>query len=504
MNQKKAGVLISYATEFVKILSSLLYTPVMLRLLGQSEYGTYQLAHSVVAYLGLLNLGFTAAYARYYFKTKTEGSEEDVARLNGMFMTVFLVISVIAALCGGVLIRNLRGIFASGLTDAEYRTARILMILMVFNLCVTFPDSVFNCIITTHEQFFFQRIITFLQALTGPFFAIPLMLMGYGSVGIVCVTTFFTLSRFALDIWFVFRKIRARFLFDAFDFTIFRDLWGFTFFIFLNQVIEQVNWNVDRVLLGRIVGTTAVAVYGIGANFNALYIQYSSVISTVFAPQINRIVAERDDNAELSALFTRIGRIQFILLSLVLSGFVFFGKPFVLLWAGRDYGESYAAALWLMAPSTVPLIQSLGNEILRAKNMHRTQSIVYFLIALANIGVSIPLIYRFGVTGATIGTAIALTVGNILFMNWYYARRVGLEIPQFWREIASMLPALAPPVLFGVFLLRRIELRGYLSVGLWALAYLAVFGLSMWLLGLNDSEKQLASKLLQRLRRSKQ
>ncbi len=501
MNQKKAGVMISYATEAVKILTALLYTPVMLRLLGQSEYGLYQLAHSVVSYLALLNLGFTAAYARYYFRTKTNGTPEDVARLNGMFMTVFLVISAIAALCGGVLIRNIRVIFASGLTEDEYRTARVLMRLMVFNLCVSFPCSVFDCILSTHERFFFQRIITFLQSLTGPFLAIPLMLMGYGSVGIVSVTTFFTLSKFALDCWYVFRKLRTRFVFRHFDLSIFRDIWGFTFFIFLNQIIEQINWNVDRVLLGRIIGTAAVAVYGIGANFNAMYIQYSSVISTVFAPQINRIVAERDDNRELSALFTRIGRIQFILLSLVLSGFVFFGRPFVRLWAGESYAESYAAALWLMAPSTVPLIQSLGNEILRAKNMHRTQSVVYFLIALGNIAVSIPLIRSFGVTGATIGTAIALTLGNILFMNWYYARRVGLEIGSFWREILSMVPALAPPALLGAYILLRADIRGYAALGLWVLLYLGLFAASMWLLGLNESEKRMAAGLAARLKR---
>ena len=51
INQRKAGVMLSYTSEAVKILSSLLYTPIMLRLLGQSEYGLYSLVHSVVAYL---------------------------------------------------------------------------------------------------------------------------------------------------------------------------------------------------------------------------------------------------------------------------------------------------------------------------------------------------------------------------------------------------------------------------------------------------------------------
>ena len=57
INQRKAGVILSYAGEIVKILVNLIYTPIMLRLLGQSEYGLYQLVYSVVSYLSLLSLG---------------------------------------------------------------------------------------------------------------------------------------------------------------------------------------------------------------------------------------------------------------------------------------------------------------------------------------------------------------------------------------------------------------------------------------------------------------
>ena len=66
INQRKTGVVLSYAGELVKILVSLIYTPIMLRLLGQSEYGLYQLVYSVVSYLSLLSLGFGSSYLRFY------------------------------------------------------------------------------------------------------------------------------------------------------------------------------------------------------------------------------------------------------------------------------------------------------------------------------------------------------------------------------------------------------------------------------------------------------
>ena len=62
INQRKVGVILSYAGQFTKILISIIYTPIMLRLLGQSEYGLYQLVYSVVSYLSLLSLGFSSSY----------------------------------------------------------------------------------------------------------------------------------------------------------------------------------------------------------------------------------------------------------------------------------------------------------------------------------------------------------------------------------------------------------------------------------------------------------
>lgn len=154
INQRKAGVILSYTGEIVKILVNLVYTPIMLRLLGQSEYGLYQLVYSVVSYLSLLSLGFGSSYLRFYSRYKVQKDEDGVAKLNGMFMIIFCSISVICVLCGCVMIGNIRGIFGTGLTNAEYETARILMGMLIINLAMTFPNSVFNCYITAHEKFF--------------------------------------------------------------------------------------------------------------------------------------------------------------------------------------------------------------------------------------------------------------------------------------------------------------------------------------------------------------
>ena len=307
----------------------------------------------------------------------------------------------------------------------------------------------------------------------------------------VSVTTFLTFLLLLSNMFYCFKKLHIRFEFCGLQIGLLKEMWVFTFFIFLNQIIDQVNWSVDKFLLGRLAGTTAVAVYGVGGQINTLYLQFSTSISNVFVPKVNRIVAESDDNEQLTKLFTKVGRIQFIVLGLILSGFIFLGKPFIDVWAGDVYGASYYVALLLIIPVTVPLVQNLGIEIQRAKNMHKARSIVYLFIAIANVFISIPLIKLMGPAGAALGTAISLCVGNILFMNWYYHARIGMNMFYFWKEIAKFIPALIAPGIVGILIMRFANVTGLIKLGMFAIIYTGVYGISMYFLGMNAEEKQL-------------
>ena len=167
--QRKLGVVLSYISQVIQILSGVIYTPIMLRLLGQSEYGLYQLVYSTVSYLSLLSFGFSSAYIRFYSRLKAKKDEDEIARLNGMFLSIFGLLSLVCILCGIVMISNIESLFGSGLTLLEYQKAKILMALMVFNLALTFPNSVFDSLTSAHERFFFQKLLAVLQNILNPF-----------------------------------------------------------------------------------------------------------------------------------------------------------------------------------------------------------------------------------------------------------------------------------------------------------------------------------------------
>lgn len=499
LNQRKMGVVLTYVSEAIKILTTLVYTPVMLRLLGKSEYGLYQLVNSIVAYLSLLSLGFGSAYVRYYSKYKVKNDEEGIARLNGMFMTVFCILSAVCVICGGIMTANAEAVFGDGLTPEELDKARILMLILIFSMAITFPKSVFNCYITAHEEFVFQKLLIVLQNLFNPFLTLPLLLLGYGSVAVVAVSAFLTAAVFVSNAVFCIKKLKMKFCFRGFRFSLLKEMWVFTFFIFLNQIIDQINWSVDKFLLGRMSGTAAVAVYGIGGQINTLYVHMATAVSNVFVPKVNRLVEESDDNKALTGLMIRVGRIQLLILALIVVGFVFLGRPFVQLWAGAGYEESYLVALWLIIPVSIPLIQNLGIEIQRAKNKHRVRSVVYACLAVANLVLSIFLIRWFGCVGAAVGTAVALFVGNGLFMNWYYHKKIGLNMLAFWKSMASFILPLLVVCLFGAIYVYFVHVSGWGMFLISAAVFTVVYCVAMWLLGMNKYEKQLVRKMLRKL-----
>ncbi len=323
-SQIKAGAVLSYISMCLGFAISIAYTPIMLRLLGQSEYGLYSLVASVVSYLGLLNFGFGSAYIRYYSRYKVNNEVENIAKLNGMFMVIFSIIGLIAVLAGTVLVFNVRTIFGNKLSAGEFIKVKIIMAIMVFNMALSFFASVFNSNITANEKYIFQKTLQMFRLVVSPFVVLPVLLMGYKSVGMVVAATAINVIIEISNVVFCFKRMKMKLLFHKFDFQLMREMAIFSSFIFLNIIVDQINWNVGKYIVGRFRGTVAVAIYGLAAQLNNYYMSLSTALSGVLVSRVNRMVAETDNNEELTNMFTRIA-VRFSVIDLF-----FWGKNYFL------------------------------------------------------------------------------------------------------------------------------------------------------------------------------
>lgn len=491
-DQLKAGVILSYLSTGITILIQLIYMPVMIRLLGKSEYGLYSLVSSVVSYLSLFSLGFNGAYLRFFARYYHD--RDKLATLNGMFFTLFSLLAALAAVCGTVLSFFLRQILGVGLSEAELAKARILMLILVASIAVSLISGIFDSVISAYEQFVFLRVVGIIAALVSPFLSLPLLLMGYGSVMLVIVTTGATFARFAVNVWFCFCKLKIPVTFHGFQWGLLKEITVFSSFLLINMVIDQVNWNVDKLILAHTGGTAEVAVYGVAAQFNSLFLTFSTTISSVFSPRVNHIAAEKGNayQAEFTELMARIGRVQWMVLSLLASGFIVFGRYFILqIYAGEGYEGAYEAALFLVIPLLIPLIQNVGIEMQRALNKHQFRSIIYLIIAISNVGISIPLAAKWGAVGAAVGTAISLLVGNGLIMNIFYHKVLRINMKYFWKEIAKTGKGFVLPAILALFIMRYVRIDSLTMFVLGVMVFAAVYCVSIFLFSCNEEEKRM-------------
>ena len=503
--QLKAGAIISYIQMGLSVLVGLLFTPVMIRLLGQSEYGLYNTVTSTISMLSILRLGFNNSYIRYYAKYKKNNDTNRVFKLNGIFLALFTAIGLISFVCGVFLTFNLKIVFSSGLMAEEYRIARVLMTLLTINLAVSFPMSVFSNIISANEKFIFLKGLDAVKTVMGPMVSMPLLLMGFGSIGMVAVTLVISLSVDGCYIYYVLVKLKNKFIISLPEKGILKDVTAYTFFIALELIVDQINWNIDKVLLARFKGTTMVAVYSVGFSLYTYYQSFSTSISGVFTPRIHGLINTVKDSAEqrvaLTSLFIKVGRIQFIILSLLCSGILFFGKFFVTrIWASEQYEEAYYVALLLVFPATIALVQNLGIEIQRAEYKHQFRSIVYSIMALINLCLSIVLCKKYGAIGSAIGTAISLILANGIIMNIYYHKKCNINIISFWKSLGRLATGLIIPYVFGTFLYIFLAPKTIIHFLCEIIFYVIIYVASMWFIGMNDFEKNLVQQVVNKVR----
>ena len=497
MDQLKAGALLSYVVLGLNTLIGLLYTPFMLRMLGQSEFGLYSLAASVIAYLTVLDLGFGNAIVRYTAKFRAEGKQEEQYEMFGMFFLLYLFISALAFILGLFLVGNVDCLFDTHMTTDEIGKIRLMLLLMAFNLAFTFPMSIWGAIITAYENFVFQKIINIARILLNPIVMIVLLLFGYKAVAMVVVTTSFNVATLVINWIYCKRKLHIHLRFTHFKWDFLKEVSIYSFWIFLNAIIDRIYWSTGQFVLGIFRGAAMVAVYAVAIQLSNLYIMFSTAISGLFLPKVMAMVTRNEDRKVISDLFIRTGRIQFIVIAFVLAGFIIFGRQFILLWAGEGYENAY----WISLLFFIPLIQNLGITILQARNEMKFRSTLYVIIAIASLGLSIPMAKSYGGIGCAFATALALTAGQIVVMNIYYQRKQDIDIIKFWKEIGKMSIIPFVVTLFSLLLIWKMNIdisnitRLAGGIVLFSLFYLPL----SWFGSMNASERSLFSGMILKL-----
>lgn len=172
MNERKKGAILSYIQVFLSVVVSMIYVPVLLHFLGQSEYGLYQIVGSFFSYVTVFESCVSAGILRNYCNALGRSDHEEAAVTLSMARSIYRFLAIILDLVGVSVVFAFRSFYAGSFSTSELNESIAILILLFVNMTFTLQGSVYLTVLTGHEKYTFLRILSILMQVIQPLLVI--------------------------------------------------------------------------------------------------------------------------------------------------------------------------------------------------------------------------------------------------------------------------------------------------------------------------------------------
>ena len=119
MSERKKGVVLSYIQVVLSIVINIAYVPILLKMLGKSEYGLYQLVGSLFSYISIFESCMSSATLRNYCDAL--GNKDGIKANEVLYASIkiFRVLSFCLFFLGGLVIIGFRQLYQVSLSSSE-------------------------------------------------------------------------------------------------------------------------------------------------------------------------------------------------------------------------------------------------------------------------------------------------------------------------------------------------------------------------------------------------
>lgn len=472
-------------------------TPFIIRSLGDAEYGLYTLIGSFVAYLALMDLGLNNTIIRFVSKFRAERDKKGEEVSLGTTMKIYALISFTLVFIGVVLYFFIEDIFSKSLQPDEISKAKVMFLILVFNLAITLPGGAFTAICNAYEQFVFPRLIGIIRYVLRAISVIAVLTMGGKAISLVIVDTVFNIAVIGVTFFYVVFKQKVVFDFTKWDKGMVKQIFSYSFWIFVLGIISQLQWNSGQIMIGVKANTIQVAIYGVGIMLGTYYATFSSAFSQLFLPRASQMSVQNSKEEQLE-MMVKIGRISFMILMHVLIGFIVLGKEFIFLWVGDTYKDAWSIALIIMFGYTIPLTQTFANSLVEAYNKISFKSKVYLICLTVGLIIGYFLLNNYNGIGVAAGITGGWLIAQVI-MNVFYQQELKLNMLVFFKRVLQnqIFPIIIVTVISLIINSFIIE-NSWILLVIKILSLSAIYWITTYCFSMNLSEKMLIKSSFKR------
>ncbi len=480
--------MLSYFAIILNVGAGLLYTPWMVRMIGQSQYGLYTLANSLLS-LFLVDFGLSSATARYVSKYR---AENDILKVNNFLGIIYKLYLIIDGIIFSTLIvvYFFIDIIYKNLTPIEIEQFKVVYIIAGLFSVINFPFVTLNGILTAYEEFIHLKLSEVFYRLFLVAIMIVVLLHGGRLYPVVVVNAAVGLAVIVYKFIVIKAKLPINVNFHYRDSSLMKELFGFSAWSTVSTLAQRLVFSITPTVLGIVANSTAIAVFGIVSTIEGYVFVFTTAINGMFMPAITRAFQKPDAEKELNPLFIGVGKFQYAINGLIVSVFFVVGMQFIELWMGNEYITAYYGILLTIIPGLFYNSLQIANTSLIVTNKVKYQACVNLFMGVINIVLAFVLSKRFGVLGACISIFIAFMVRNVL-LNIICYKVLKLDILKFIRDcyIRMSIP-ICISVLIGFVINRIICPKGWMDLIIRGAVVSGIFVVSLFLFGLNKLDRK--------------
>ena len=349
------GTATKYLLLAVNLGLGLLLMPFTVRHLGTSQYGLWMLVASLTMYFQLLDLGYGNGLVRHVADADARG--DIPAHQPAAEHLRHRVRRARAAVGRGHCRADLLTAVPRfpHLSAAQVRTGQLVLAILGIRMAVSFPMTVFGAATTARQRFALNNTVAIAVALANGAVTYIVLASGFGLLALVASTTAVGLASYAAYIWTArraFPELRIRL--SSFDRSLVRDVTAFSLYLFIIDVAVQIGFNLDNVVVGAALGTSAVAVYAVILRLADYQRQVASQFNGLLFPIAVRLGAGRRA-AALESMLVDGTRIALILVTGVTVCAIGFAEPLLSRWMGPAF-EAGVVPFYVLAITGIVLV----------------------------------------------------------------------------------------------------------------------------------------------------
>lgn len=431
-NQFVFGAILSYAAIAFNIISGLLYTPWMIRIIGDDQYALYTLALSIIN-LFLIDFGIGTAVSRFLSSYYAEKRYDDANQFMGIVYKVFFIISAVILLCLTIFYFLLDGIYVKLTPDELFVFKRLFIIVSVYSV-VSFPFTTFNSILMANERFVDVKACELISKILCVVLIVVCLYCNLGVYSLVIVHALVNFISIGVKYLLIRRNTRQRSKLNSWNRSVAKNLFGFTAWVTVKDIAHRCIFTIMPTVIAALIGSKEITLFTLAATLEGYVYTFADAVNGMFMPRISKLIRRDNANEEITSLMTRVGNFHVFTIGLIFCGFICVGDCFVNVWMGEGYTMVYYSALLLILPSLIETPQQVAKTTLLAKGIVKEQSIVYIIMAVTNLALAIIFLNIWGILGASLAVCIAYLL-RTFGMNVLYKKYLSINLKKYFFNV---------------------------------------------------------------------